>query len=135
MANRRKVRIFQVLLLAVALMVLAYRFFNSFSGNPGNPGDTCRFEQRDQVDELIYVDHARCRMKCREINAALVEDVYLHGQVNCNKGSVKNGKARYALEKRDQRGDMIRVIIEDDDGQHVVITAIRLDRDDKCACS
>jgi hypothetical protein len=30
---------------------------------------------------------------------------------------------------------MIRIIVENDDGEHVIVTAIRLDEPDHCTCS
>ncbi|HEX2899386.1 MAG TPA: DUF4258 domain-containing protein [Bacteroidia bacterium] len=101
----------------------------------GNPSHSCEFTGRDQVNALVYVAHARCRMGCRDIDEELVEQVYLKGELNCKKSSQSNGNARYALEMRDERGDMIRIIVEDDDGKHVIVTAIRLDKPDKCTCS
>lgn len=101
----------------------------------GKGGSDCDFTPRQDVSDLRYVDHARCRMRCRDIDQKLVEDVYLHGEVNCKKSSTVNGNRRYALELRDSRKDMIRIIVEDDEGEHVIITVIRLDRPDRCACS
>lgn len=101
----------------------------------GNPSNNCEFNNRDQVQQLVYVAHARCRMNCRDISPGLVEQVYLEGKVNCKKSSVVKGNSRYALELRDERGDVIRIIVEDDHGKHVIVTAIRLDKPDKCTCS
>jgi hypothetical protein len=101
----------------------------------GNPNTSCDFKQRVPLQDLVYVAHARCRMNCRDISQSLVEKVYLEGELNCKKSSNSKGKSRYALEKRDDRGDIIRIIVEDDDGQHVIITVIRLDKPDKCTCS
>ena len=126
--NRRLIQ--SILLLALAVFIL-YRI----SSQGGNQGTLCRFSDRVDVDELVYVDHARCRMECRGVNQRTVEKVYRDGVVNCKKSSYKRGKPRYALEKRDERGDKIRVIVEDDEGQHVIITVIRLGKDDHCSCS
>jgi Domain of unknown function (DUF4258) len=117
------------------LAILAFAIWKIADQSSGEPSLDCDWRDRKPVQELVYVDHARCRMGCRDIDQSLVEDVYLNGEVNCAKSSVKDGNRRYALEKRDARGDKIRVIVEDDDGRHVIITVIRLDRDDKCSCS
>lgn len=103
--------------------------------NDRRPGDSCSFTDRNQVSELEYVAHARCRMKCRNISRSLVERVYERGEVNCKKSGEKNGDMRYALEMKDELGDNIRIIIEDEDGKHIVITAIRMGKDDRCECS
>jgi hypothetical protein len=127
-----------VLLLAVAFAVYRFGFGGPRSGGGGSDGVSdgdCNWTERVPVAELVYVAHARCRMACRDIDAQLVEQVYLHGEVNCKKSSVKGGKHRYALEQEDKQGDRIRIIVEDDEGKHVIVTVIRLDRDDKCICS
>ncbi|MFN8396922.1 MAG: DUF4258 domain-containing protein [Bacteroidia bacterium] len=117
----------------ILLLIVVFALFK-FTGI-GQGGSACEFPARQDVSELRYVDHALCRMRCRDIDQKLVEDVYLHGEVNCKKSSMSNGNRRYALELRDSRKDMIRVIVEDDNGEHVIITVIRLDKPDKCTCS
>jgi hypothetical protein len=129
--NRRGKSWWQGLLLIVILAFAIWRIGRVAM----NPGDACEFTERKPVDELVYVEHARCRMDCRDIDRELVQDVYLHGELNCKKSSESKGNARWALEKRDDRGDVIRIIVEDDDGKHVIVTAIRLDKPDKCTCS
>lgn len=131
--NKRYKKIFQAVII---LLLLAFAAWRAFGPNPNQPpSGQCDFTERYAPTELVYVSHAKCRMRCRDIDKKLVEKVYLLGEVNCKKSSVKNGKHRYALEKRDDRGDIIRLIIEENNDQHVVITAIRLDRADKCSCS
>lgn len=95
----------------------------------------CSFSERKDASELIYVNHAKCRMKCRNISRDLVEKVYLNGKVNCDKSGEKNGDMRYALEMKDELGDQIRIIVEVEEGKHIVITAIRMGKDDRCECS
>lgn len=129
---RKNRRLLQSLLLLLLAVYLLYRVSNR---NPGDGGNHCSFDDRVAVSELIYVAHARCRMKCRDVNQRMVEKVYLEGSINCEKSSHKDDKPRYALEKRDDRGDKIRVIVEDDDGKHVIITVIRLGKNDRCTCS
>ena len=97
----------------------------------------CQFNDRDKVDELVYSRHARCRMDCRKFSEDLIEKVYLGGTVNCEKSGPKDGEMRYALEMNDPaNGDRLRLIIADDEGdnEHVVVTAIRLDREFECYC-
>ncbi|HHG84469.1 MAG TPA: DUF4258 domain-containing protein [Bacteroidetes bacterium] len=129
--NIRIRSIIQIVLL-VCLTIYAIYAVNFL---PSDPGPLCELQDRVPTNELVYVNHARCRMGCRDINKKLVEKVYQEGTVNCDKSSYKNGHARYALEKRDKRGDKIRVIVEDDDGKHLIITVIRLGQEDHCTCS
>jgi hypothetical protein len=132
MLDRRYKGILQGALLLVIIGWAVWKFGFSM---PGSGDGDCKLTSRVPVDELVYVAHAKCRMACRDIDRQLVEKVYLHGEINCKKSSVKEGKHRYAIEKRDDRGDMIRIIVEDDDGHHVIVTVIRLDKEDHCACS
>ncbi len=134
MIDRKYRGLLQGLLLLLIVVFAIYRFVLPGS-NDGDDGVDCNWNERVSTDALVYVAHAKCRMACRDIDERLVEKVYLHGELNCQKSSVKDGKRRYALEKRDDRGDMIRIIVEDDDGRHVIITAIRLDKEDRCSCS
>ncbi len=122
---------------AILLFVVAWAVWKFGFSMPGKGDDTpnCEWTERLPVEQLVYVSHARCRMACRGIDQNLVEKVYLHGEVNCKKSSVKDGKNRYALEMRDDRGDDIRIIVEDDAGRHVIVTVIRLDKEDRCTCS
>jgi predicted sulfurtransferase len=129
---RKNRRLFQSLLLLLLAVYLLYRVSDR---NPREGGDNCVFDERVAVTELIYVNHARCRMKCRNVNQRMVEKVYLEGVINCEKSSHKDNKPRFALEKRDDRGDKIRVIVEDDDGKHIIITVIKLGKSDRCQCS
>lgn len=133
--NKRNKLIAQATLILLVLAFSAFKFFGPQINLSGENNSTCEFSNRIHANDLIYVEHAKCRMRCREIDKSLVEEVYLNGTVNCKKSTVNKGNNRYALEAKDNRGDMIRVIIEDDNGKHVVITAIRLDRSDKCSCS
>ncbi len=76
-------------------------------------------------------------MKCRDISQALVEDVYRNGSLNCAKSDPrgqKDGTPRYALELEDGIRGRIRIIVGDNPDNDVIITAIRLDEKDQCAC-
>lgn len=126
-------------LLLLLILILVLGWFTLQRSQPGTPGegpsDPCTFPGRIDPQELVYVNHAKCRMECRQVPRKLVEEVYLEGSVNCGKSGPKNGDMRYALEKRDDRGDIIRLIIEVEDGEHIVITVIRLGQEDRCTCS
>jgi hypothetical protein len=127
-------------MLIVGIIAIVYRLgFMGGGASPGpengTPTDDCNWTERHPVNELAYVSHAKCRMKCRDIDQTLVEKIYLHGEINCEKSSIKAGNHRYALEASDDRGDRIRIIVEDDHGKHLIITVIRLDKEDRCTCS
>lgn len=108
-------------------------FFNN--GKSGSNGFSCEWNERFDPGKLEYVNHALCRMKCRAIDQELVEEVYEEGTVNCRKSGITKGAQRYALEKEDSNGDRIRIIVEDEGEKHLIITVIRLGKDDLCECA
>lgn len=104
---------------------------------PGSSSGDCTFRPQNTGAELDYSRHARCRMKCRDISQALVEDVYQNGSLNCAKSDPtgqKDGTPRYALELEDGTRGRVRIIVGDNPDYDVIITAIRLDEKDQCAC-
>lgn len=122
-----------IIFVVLAIFAVLFRLYNN--RNNAAEGISCDWSERVPVDRLDYVSHAVCRMECREIPKWLVEDVYLHGELNCQKSRMEKGKPRYALEKKDRRGDVIRIIVQDNGTEHMIITTIRLDQPDKCECS
>jgi hypothetical protein len=133
MLDRKYRGILQGTLLLLILAFAAWKF--AFPGVGQGPRIDCNWTERLPVAQLEYSSHARCRMGCRNIDQRMVEAIYLHGQLNCKKNSVVDGHPRYALEKRDDRGDLLRVIVADDGDRHVIVTVIRLDHEDRCSCS
>lgn len=132
--QRKQVRLVQAILLILIVATAAYQWWIK----PGRQADICAFDQRDKVQSLRYVEHAQCRMACRDIDRDLVEEVYLEGALNCAKSDPKGkrgGNPRFALEKEDGPRGRVRIIVEDDHGKHVIITVIRLDKEDHCECS
>lgn len=124
-------RVFQAIIL---LLLLAWAVLE-FTRAPQQRRTGCSFPNRDQVASLIYSNHAQCRMRCRDVSAHWVEKVYREGEINCNKSNYTDENRRYALELEDNRGDRLRVIVADDDGEHVIVTVIRLGKKDRCQCS
>jgi hypothetical protein len=74
-------------------------------------------------------------MGCRHVSRSQVEDVYEHGVLNCAKSGMRDGSYRYALEKTDHEGQVIRMILVEENNHHKVITVIRVDQPDvNCDC-
>lgn len=128
----KNIRVLFVVLGAVVFHLIWGRNSNKYRSDDFS----CEFPQRVHVSQLRYVDHAKCRMDCREVSRALVERVYKKGEVNCRKSGTESGSPRWALEYGDpQNEDTIRLIVEEEDpGKHVIITVIRLDRQFNCDC-
>lgn len=84
---------------------------------------------------LEYSNHATCRMQCRKISKAEVEEIMRVGKINYNKSDLQNARCpRYAVEgitKDDQR---VRIIFAQCNDKTVVVTVIDLETDYKCNC-
>ena len=84
---------------------------------------------------LEYSNHAKCRMQCRKISQAEVEEIMLDGKINYNKSDIKNARCpRYAVEgitKDDQR---VRIVYAQCNDKTEVVTVIDLETDWSCSC-
>jgi hypothetical protein len=84
---------------------------------------------------LIYTKHARCRMDCRHIDEAEVEDILAKGRINYRKSEpAGRPDPKYALEGATRDGQQVRVIFAPAKRGMVVITVIDLDTDWSCNC-
>lgn len=91
------------------------------------------FDRR--VSYLEYSNHADCRMQCRHISQAEVEDIMRNGNINYNKSDLQNARCpRYAVEgitKDDQR---VRIVFAQCDFKTEVVTVIDLNTEWQCDC-
>ena len=91
------------------------------------------FDRR--ISYIEYTQHARCRMECRHISQAEVEEIMQDGKVNYAKSDVNARPCpAYALEgvtKDDQR---VRIVFGQCDEKTKVITVIDLNTDWTCDC-
>ena len=91
------------------------------------------FDRR--ISYIEYSNHARCRMECRHITQAEVEDIMKEGKINYNKSDLKNARCpRYSLEgitKDDQR---VRIVFAQCNEKTEVVTVIDLDTEWECHC-
>jgi Domain of unknown function (DUF4258) len=91
------------------------------------------FDRR--ISYIEYTGHARCRMQCRRISQAEVEEIMKDGKINYNKSDRKASPCPvYALEgvtKDDQR---VRIVFGQCDYKTKVITCIDLDTEWECHC-
>lgn len=99
-----------------------------------NPTDRDKgFDRR--ISYLEYSKHAKCRMQCRRISQAEVEEIMQEGKINYNKSDLKNARCpRYAVEgitKDDQR---VRIVYAQCNAVTTVVTVIDLDTDWACDC-
>lgn len=123
----KKYLLYIVLFLALGFLAWYLDFY-------GHRPQTCELHFHHDPSELLLTEHARCRMACRDIDRGTLEDTYQNGELNCDKSGMRDGSYRYAVEKRDHKGDIIRIILVEENNHHKVITAIRLDKPDQCEC-
>jgi hypothetical protein len=85
--------------------------------------------------KLIYTKHARCRMGCRHIDEAEVEEILAEGRINYRKSEpAGRPDPKYALEGTTRDGQEVRIIFAPAKRGMVVITVIDLDTEWSCNC-
>lgn len=91
------------------------------------------FDRR--ISYLEYSNHAKCRMQCRKISQAEVEEIMRDGKINYHKSDLQNARCpRYAVEgvtKDDQR---VRIVYAQCNESTTVVTVIDLETDFQCSC-
>lgn len=107
--------------------------------NPGDPATTGPVNRNRGFDRrtgfLEYSEHAGCRMQCRKISKAEVEETMREGKINYNKSDLKNARCpRYAVEDITKDDQRVRVIFAQCDEKTVVVTVIDLETDFECHC-
>ena len=87
-------------------------------------------------EELVYTNHARCRMDCRTIDKGEVETILQTGKVNWQKSDKNDSPCpSYALEGQTDDGQTVRIIFADCNNATKVVTAIDLNNEYNCACN
>ncbi len=91
------------------------------------------FDRR--ISYLEYSEHAKCRMKCRKISQAEVEEIMSGGKINYNKSDLQNARCpRYAVEGQTLDDQRVRIVYAQCNDKTVVVTVIDLETDFKCDC-
>lgn len=91
------------------------------------------FDRR--VSFIEYTKHARCRMECREISQAEVQDMMKMGIINYRKSNVKGRPCpTYALEGNTNDGQHVRIVFAQCDNSTKVVTCIDLEKEWQCHC-
>ncbi|TMI61573.1 MAG: DUF4258 domain-containing protein [Bacteroidetes bacterium] len=135
-----------ILILAAALLVI-----RNYKGcNQPDPGkkittNDTRNDNKPDVNRdlgfdrrtsfLEYSNHAKCRMQCRKISQAEVEEIMLDGNINYNKSDIKNARCpRYALEGITKDNQRVRIVYAQCNDKTEVVTVIDLETDWSCSC-
>jgi hypothetical protein len=103
--------------------------------DPGsNPTNRDRgFDRR--ISFLQYSNHAKCRMQCRHISQAEVEQIMQDGEINYTKSDLKNARCpRYAVEGLTKDDQRVRIVYAQCNESTTVVTVIDLGTDWSCDC-
>ena len=91
------------------------------------------FDRR--ISFLEYSNHAKCRMQCRKISQAEVEEIMKDGKINYNKSDLQNARCpRYAVEGITMDNQKVRIVYAQCNEKTEVVTVIDLDTDWTCHC-
>ena len=91
------------------------------------------FDRR--ISFLEYSNHAKCRMDCRHITQAEVEEIMQDGKINYNKSDLHNARCpRYAVEGVTTDRQDVRIVFAQCNEKTEVVTVIDLDTDWTCHC-
>jgi hypothetical protein len=91
------------------------------------------FDRR--VSYIEYTEHARCRMECRKISRAEVEEIMKGGKINYAKSDVNDRPCPvYALEGVTSDNQRVRIVFAQCDFKTKVVTSIDLDTEWECHC-
>ncbi|CAL1516896.1 DUF4258 domain-containing protein [Chitinophaga sp. MM2321] len=86
--------------------------------------------------QLEYTRHAICRMECRHVTKAEVQEILAEGRINPEKSDPNDRPCpTYALEGYSTEGQHLRIVFAPcDENNMKVITCIDLDKDWSCHC-
>lgn len=91
------------------------------------------FDRR--ISYLKYSKHAKCRMECRHISQAEVEEIMQDGKINYNKSDIQNARCpRYAVEGNTKDDQHVRIVFAQCNESTTVVTVIDLDTEFNCSC-
>jgi hypothetical protein len=96
------------------------------------------FDRR--ISFLEYSNHAKCRMQCRHISQAEVEEIMRDGKINYNKSDLQSRSLsgarcpRYAVEGVTGDNQDVRIVFAQCNEKTEVVTVIDLDTEWQCHC-
>ena len=130
-----------ILVFALAALVFIIRQCKDERGTDGNTkSKNTTTINRDKgfdrrVSYLEYSNHAKCRMQCRKISHAEVEEIMQDGKINYNKSDLQNTRCpRYALEGITGDNQKTRIVFAQCNDKTTVVTVIDLDTEWSCDC-
>ncbi len=126
----RKNKFLKLVVLAVGLAG-GYLFQNYSGQNPVGQ----QSGSKEEVGQVHFTHHAKCRMGCRKIDREEVFDVLKNGQVNARKSDAQSKPCpTQSLEKRSRDQQLIRVVVANCPQTRKIITVIDLENKYQCNC-
>jgi hypothetical protein len=130
-----------ILVFALAALVFIIRQCKDERGtNDNTKSKSTTTTNRDKgfdrrISYLEYSKHAKCRMDCRRISQAEVEEIMQEGKINYNKSDLQNTRCpRYAVEGITADNQKTRIVFAQCNDKTTVVTVIDLDTEWTCEC-
>ena len=132
--NRKWWPILIVLPLVAVVFFIIYRQGNNGDNRP--PTSVNRDRGFDRRTEILKIsNHARCRMKCRQISMQEIEQIMREGKINYKKSDLRASRCpRYAVEGRTNDNQRVRIIFAQCNVNTTVVTVIDLETEWSCDC-
>ena len=131
--NKKWLPFLIILLLAITVFLLRNRQKDSTKTSTSSVNRDRGFDRRTTL--LKYSNHARCRMDCRQITMAEVQEIMQNGKINYKKSDLKNGRCpRYAVEGFTSDNQRVRIVFAQCNTNTTVVTVIDLEKDWTCDC-
>lgn len=134
-------------LVIILVLGLILFFVKRWQNEPADTNTTRESERKDpasvnrnhgfdrRISFIEYTQHAKCRMGCRKISQAEVEQIMRDGKINYNKSNVNARPCpSYALEGVTSDNQSVRIVFGQCDMKTKVITVIDLGTDWSCDC-
>ncbi len=136
-----------ILIIILGAIVLLIKSFKDVTKNGPKPNRTITNDRKDpaainrdrgfdrRISYLEYSKHAKCRMECRHISQAEVEEIMRDGKINYKKSDLQNARCpRYAVEGDTRDDQHVRIVYAQCNESTTVVTVIDLDTEFKCSC-
>lgn len=124
----------------VVLIIKQYSKTDRTTQSPATQNDPSQTATRDhgfnrRVSYLEFTQHAKCRMDCRHITQAEVEEILQNGVIN-NRKSDMNARPcpTYAVEGNTSENQRLRIVFAQCDNKTKVVTCIDLGKEWECHC-
>ena len=142
---KKTIPLILIIIIAVAGIIIKQCKKNNAYGNHSKTTTTDRENQTNNINRdrgfdrrisyIEYTEHAKCRMGCRHISQAEVEEIMKDGRINYNKSNMHSSPCpAYALEGITHDSQRVRIVFGQCDLKTKVITVIDLDTEWSCSC-